>query len=128
MDKILLIPPTLHTLSSHKSTKVHLGDDYLCPTKILLFPGDIGEDLEAATNKVSKINDDLYKLKALIGHQGPLKAPGPNLESSQYSALIEWETGGKTYEPLSILAHIIQLHGHLIPREMALHILMVGKD
>ena len=98
------IPPTLHTLSNHKPTMFHLGDDYLCTTRILLPPGDNGENLEAATNEETKISDDLYKLKALIGHQGPLKALGPNWKEFQYNVLIEWETGEKTYEPLSVLA------------------------
>ena len=30
------ILPTLHTLSNHKPTMFHLGDDYLCTTKVLL--------------------------------------------------------------------------------------------
>ena len=72
------IPPTLHTLSNHKTTMFHLGDDYLFTTKILLPPGVNGETLETAVNEESEISDDLYQLKALIGHQGPLKAPGPN--------------------------------------------------
>ena len=42
------IPPSLHTLFNHKPTMFHLGDDFLCPSKILLPP---------------EINDDLYKLK-----------------------------------------------------------------
>ena len=98
------IPPTLHTLSSHKPTMFHLSDDCLCTTKFLLPPGDNGENLEAAANDESEINDDLYALKALIGHQGPLKAPGPNWKKCQYNVLVEWETGEKTYEPLSVLA------------------------
>ena len=53
------IPPSLHTLWNHKPTMFHLGDVYLCTTKILLPPGDNGENLEAAANEESKINDDL---------------------------------------------------------------------
>ena len=49
-------------------------------------------------------NDDLYKFKALNGHQGPLKAPETNWKKCQYNVLVEWETGEKTYEPLSVLA------------------------
>ena len=79
----------------------HLGDDYLCTTKILLPPGDNGDNLDDAANEKNKINDDLYKFKALTGHQGPLKAPGPNWKKCQYNVLVEWETGEKTYEPLS---------------------------
>ena len=45
------IPRTLHTLSNHKPTIFHLSDDYLCTTKILLLPGDNGENLEAAANE-----------------------------------------------------------------------------
>ena len=71
------IPPTLHTLSNHRPTMFHLGDDYLCTTKILLPPGDNGENLEAASNEKSEINDDLYKLKALTGHQGPSRHQAP---------------------------------------------------
>ena len=62
------IPPTPHTFSNHKPTVFHLGDDYLCTTKILQPPEDNGENLEAVANEESEINDDLYKLKALIGH------------------------------------------------------------
>ena len=72
------IPHTLHTLSDHKHTMFHLCDDYLCTTKILLPPGDNGENLEAAANEESENNDDLYKLKPLIVHQRPPKEPSPN--------------------------------------------------
>ena len=65
------IPPSLHTLCKHKPTMFHLCDDYLCPSKILLPPGDNGENLEAATNKKNEINDDLYRFRTLNGHQGP---------------------------------------------------------
>ena len=63
------IPPTLHILSNHKPIMFHVGDDCLCTTKILLPPGDDRENQDAAANEESKINDDLSKLKALIGHQ-----------------------------------------------------------
>ena len=98
------IPPMLHTLSNHKNTIFHLGDEYFCTSKLLLPIGDNGENLESAANEESKIQDDLYKLKALIGHQGPLKAPGPNWKKCHNHVFVEWETGEKTYEPLSFLA------------------------
>ena len=115
------IPPSFHTLCNLMPTMFHLGDDDLCPTKILLPPVDNGERLraqvtinmveviekadgervqnlsyilgigngkveeiiyysqqvnyqEAAANEENEINDDLYKFRALNGHQGPLKA------------------------------------------------------
>ena len=71
------IPPSLHTLRNHNPTMFHLGDDYLCPSKILLPPGDNGENLEAAANKKTKINDDLYRFRTLNGHQGPPRHQTP---------------------------------------------------
>ena len=78
------IPPSLHTLCNQKPTMFHLGDNYLCTTKILLPPGDNGENLEAAANEESETNNDLYKLKSLIGHQRPPKAPDPKLKKCKY--------------------------------------------
>ena len=97
------IPPSLHTRCNHKPTMFHLGDDYLCPSKILLPPGDNGKNPEAAANEENKINDDLYKFRALKDHQGPLKAPDPNLKKCKYNVLVAWEAGEKIYEPLSVL-------------------------
>ena len=71
------IPPSIHTLSKHQLNVFHLGDDYICTTKILLAPGDNGETLEAATNEENEINGDLYKLGALNSLQRPPKAPYP---------------------------------------------------
>ena len=39
------IPPSLHNLCNFKPTMFHLCDDYLCPYKILLRPGDNEESL-----------------------------------------------------------------------------------
>ena len=151
----------------------HLGDDYFCPTKILLPPGDNGErllaevtitvvediekadgerfknlsynlgtgngkeeeiisyselvdHLEDTANEESRINDDLYKFKALNGHQGHLKTPNPNLKGCRYIILVEWETGEKTYEPLSVLAEDDPVTCASYTKEMVFHILMVG--
>ena len=62
------------------------------------------DHLEAAVNEDNEISDDLYKFRALIGHQGPLKATDPNRKGCKYSVLVNWETGENTYEPLSVLA------------------------
>ena len=145
------IPPSLHNFCNFKPTMLHLGDDYLCPTKILPAHQDNGERLlayvtikeveeiekanreryqnqsynfgtgngklekiisysqhvdhqEPVTNEDNETNDDLYKLRALIGHQGPPKAPDPNLKRCKYNVHVEWETGEKTHEPLPVLA------------------------
>ena len=61
------------------------------------------DHLDAAVIEENKINDVLYKFRALIGHQGPLKATDLNLKKCKYNVLVAWETGEKIYEPLSVL-------------------------
>ena len=41
------------------------------------------DHLEAAANEDNEISDDLFKFRALIGHQGPLKPIDPKLERVQ---------------------------------------------
>ena len=65
---------------------------------------EIMDHLEDAANEENEINDDLYKFRVLIQHQGPLKATDLNLKGYKYNVLVEWETGEKPYEPLSVLA------------------------
>ena len=62
------------------------------------------DHLEAVSNEDNEISDDLYKFSALTVHQEPLKAMNPNWKGCKYKVFIEWETGEKTYEPVSILA------------------------
>ena len=90
------IPPSLHILCNHEPTMFHLGDDYLCPSKILLPPGDNGENLEAAANKKNEINDDLYRFRTLNVHQGPPKAPDPNLKSTSIMSLLQGRLGKRS--------------------------------
>ena len=74
------------------------------PPKIILPPGENGAILEASANEESEINDDLYKLKALNGHHRIPKAQNPNLKRFKYNVLVEWETGEKVYETVSVQA------------------------
>ena len=62
------------------------------------------DHLEAAANEDNEISDDLFKFRALIGHQGPLKPTDPNWKECKFNVLVDWETGEKTSEPLSVLA------------------------
>ena len=57
-----------------------------------------------AANEEGEINDGLYKFGALNGHQGPPKAPDPNLKKKKYHVLVTWATGEKTYKTSSVLA------------------------
>ena len=64
--------------------------------QLLLPPGDNGENLEAAANEENKINDDLYKFRALNDHQGPPKAPDLNLKSARILSLLHGGLGRRS--------------------------------
>ena len=59
---------------------------------------------EDAVNDDNEISDDPFKFRALIGHLGPLKPTDSNWKRCKYNVLVDWETGEKTYEPISVLA------------------------
>ena len=61
------------------------------------------EHLDAAVNEENELNDVLYKFRALIGHQGPLKETDLILKGCKYKILVAWEPGEKINEPLSVL-------------------------
>ena len=42
--------------------------------------------------------EDLYKFRAITGHQGPLSPQDENYKGSKYNAMVEWETGEITDE------------------------------
>ena len=48
--------------------------------------------------------EDLYKFRAITGHQGPLSPQDENYKGSKYNVMVEWETGEITEEPLSLIA------------------------
>ena len=70
----------------------------------LISYNQLVDHLEAATKEDNEISDDLYKFRALIGHQGLLKPTDPNWKGCKFNVLVEWEDGEKTYEPLLVLA------------------------
>ena len=49
-------------------------------------------------------HEDLYKFRAITGHQGPLSPQDENYKGSKYNVMVEWETGEITEEPLSLIA------------------------
>ena len=49
----------------------------------LISYNQLVDHLEAAANEDNEINDDLFKFRALIGHQGPLKPTDPNWKGLQ---------------------------------------------
>ena len=48
--------------------------------------------------------EDLYKFRAITGHQGPLSPQDENYKGSRYNVMVEWETGEITEEPLPLIA------------------------
>ena len=53
------------------------------------------DHLEAAANEDNEISDDLFKFRALIGHQGPLKPTDPNWKGCKFNVLVDWVLGRK---------------------------------
>ena len=62
------------------------------------------EHLENAQNHDMGMDQELYRFRAIIGHQGPLLASDPDWKGCKYNGQVEWETGEITFEPLSIIA------------------------
>ena len=62
------------------------------------------EHLENAQDHDMGMDQELYRFRAIIGHQGPLLASDPDWKGSKYNVQVEWETGVITFEPLSIVA------------------------
>ena len=50
------------------------------------------------------MDQELYRFRVIIGHQGPLLASDPDWKGSKYNIQVEWEIGEITFEPLSIIA------------------------
>ena len=62
------------------------------------------EHLETAQNNDLGMDQELFKFRAIIGHQGPMAATDPDWKGSKYHVQVEWETGQITFEPLSVIA------------------------
>ena len=62
------------------------------------------EHLENAQDHDMGMDQELYRFRAIIGHQGPLLGSDPDWKGSKYNVQVEWETGEITFEPLSIIA------------------------
>ena len=62
------------------------------------------DHLEQADEQDNSMDQELYRFRAIIGHEGPLKATDPNWKGSKWNVQIEWETGEITFELLSVIA------------------------
>ena len=62
------------------------------------------EHLENAQDHDMGMDQELYRFRAIIGHQGPLLASDPDWKGSKCNVQVEWDTGEITFEPLSMIA------------------------
>ena len=62
------------------------------------------EHLENAQDHDMGMDQEFYRFRAIIGHQGPLLASYPDWKGSKNNVQVEWETGEITSEPLFIIA------------------------
>ena len=62
------------------------------------------EHLENAQDHDMGMDQELYRFRTIIGHQGTLLASDPDWKGGKYNVQVEWETGEITFEPLSIIA------------------------
>ena len=91
----------------------HLDDQHDNAIEKINFHLDIGQGrVEAVMSYVQILDhldhqeqhDDLYKFRAITGHQGPLSPQDENYKGNKYNVMVEWETGEITEEPLSLIA------------------------
>ena len=62
------------------------------------------DHLETAQDNNLGMDQELFKFRSIIGHQGPLKATDPDWMSSTYNVKVERETGEVSFEDLYVFA------------------------
>ena len=88
-------------------TSKHLDDQHDNAIEKIYFHLDVGQGKAEAIMSYVQILDhldyqahheDLYKFRAITGHQGPLSPQDENYKGSKYNVMVEWETGEITEE------------------------------
>ena len=69
------------------------ADEIITYTELVDFLNDQEED-----------DPDLFRFRAITGHQGPLNSTDKDYKGSKFNVMVEWETGEVTYEPLDLIA------------------------
>ena len=87
------------------------------------------EHLENAQDHDMGMNQELYRFRAIIGHQGPLLASDPDWKGSKYNVQVEWETGGRLLlNPSPSLLLMIHSHVQHMPKKMTYLLWRDGVD
>ena len=67
----------------------------------IIVYNDILENLEESL--LDNPDEQVWKFKDIIAHEGPLKPGNASYKGSQYNILVVWEDGLHTYKPLHII-------------------------
>ena len=86
------------------------------------------DHLEQAQEQDNSMDQELYKFRAIIGHEGPLKMTDRNWEGSKYNVQIEWEAAEMTFDPLIVIAADDPITCAAYAKEKISIILMAEKD
>ena len=84
------------------------------------------EHLEKAQDNDMGMDQELFKFRSIIGHEGSLAISDPDLKGSKYNVQVEWEAGEITYEPLSSLLLMTQLPVQHMSKRMIYLLWMAG--
>ena len=93
-------------------TSKHLDDQHDNAIEKTNSDLDVGQGRADAIKSYVQILDhldhqeqqkDLYKFRAISGHQGPLSHQDNNYKGSKYNVNVDWVTGEITEEPLSLI-------------------------
>ena len=76
------------------------------------------EHFENAQDHDMGMDQELYRFRAIIGHQGPLISSDPDWKGSKYNVQVEWETGEITFEPSLSFLLMTQLPVKHMPKKM----------
>ena len=76
------------------------------------------EHLENAEDNDMGMDQELFKFRSIIGHQGPLVATDPDWKGSKYNVQVEWETGRSHMNPSPSLLLMTQLPMQHMPKQM----------
>ena len=86
------------------------------------------EHLENAQGHNMGMDQELYRFRAIIGHEGPLLASDPDWKGSKYNVQVEWETGEITLNPSPSLLLMTQSHVQHMPKRMTYLLWQDGVD
>ena len=76
------------------------------------------EHLENSQDRDMGMDHELYRFRAIIGHQGPLLASDPDWKGSKYNVQLEWRLGRLLLNPSPSLVLMIQSLVQHIPKRM----------